>query len=259
MKKIAIITGANSGMGKEFALQLEQRYDFEEYWLIARNTERLKEVSNLLHKPCQLLSLDLSKQESLDGLNQKLKGEQPTVQILINGAGYGKFQRLDAMAYADAMGMIDLNDKALVAMTYMCLPYMSQGSQVVNIGSFSAFGPLPCAQLYAASKTFVLYFSRALNQEVKPKGIHVLCLCPMWVQTAFFNRANTDNKINKYPHLYQADYVVKKCIKAMSTKKDYVVPGLYAKLNHLMAKLLPNKLFMKVFIKQQNLKEELKK
>lgn len=255
MKKTVIITGASSGMGKEFAIQLEKKYSFDEYWLIARNEKRLHGVAALLKTPCKIISGDLTDEEFIKNFNGVLQAEQPKIFALVNGAGYGKMNKVESVSYADNVGMIDLNAKTLFSFTYFCLPYMEEGAKIINIGSFSSFEPLPYMSVYAATKAFVLSFTRSLNVELKPRKIRAVALCPMWVKTEFFDRANTDKIINNYPHLYKADWVVAKCIKALEGKKDYIVPGIYAKLNRFMVKFLPHKLVMNVFLKQQGIKQ----
>jgi hypothetical protein len=254
MKRIAIITGASSGMGKCFAQQLILKYTFDELWLIARNKERLTALAGELSVPCRILDGDLSSEEFLTELERKITAEEPDIAVLVNAAGYGKMNKVQNLSREDNIGMIDLNARALFAVTYACLPYMHKGSKIINVGSFSSFIPVPYMSVYAATKAFVLSFTRSLNAECKAAGIHAIALCPLWVKTEFFDRANTDKLVNNYPHPYEAAWVVKKCIQALNGKKDYVVPGLYAKLNHLGTKLLPHTVAMKTFLKQQKLK-----
>ena len=103
--------------------------------------------------------------------------------------------------------MIDLNDKALVAMTYKTLPYLKKGSRIYELGSLSAFQPVPYINVYGASKAFVLSFTRSLNAELRPRGIRAMAVCPGWVKTAFFDRAVTDDTITYYNRYYTAGQV----------------------------------------------------
>ncbi|MCD8040388.1 MAG: SDR family NAD(P)-dependent oxidoreductase [Clostridia bacterium] len=253
--KVCIITGASAGMGKEFALQLKGRYGIEEFWLISRSEDKLKKVAAELAVPSKIIAADLASQGGTEKLDTALKENKPEIAVLVNGAGYGVMQSIEKSSYEDNAGMIDLNAKAMFTVTYLCLPYMKKGSQIVNICSFSSFAPIPYMSIYAASKAFALSFTRSLNTELKPRGIHALGFCPMWVKTEFFDRANKDKVVNNYPHPYEAAWVVKKCINAMNGKKDYVVPGIYAKINHMLTKIMPHSLVMKTFLKQQNIKQ----
>lgn len=137
--------------------------------------------------------------------------------------------------------MCDLNLKALVLVTRAVMPYMSAGAKIMEIGSISAFMPVPSLPVYAATKAAVLSFTRSLNHELKPRKIHALCVCPYWVKTEFFNRANEEFKIKKLDVLYEPEFIAKKAFRALDkTKKDYIVPGAYAKLILFAAKILPH-------------------
>lgn len=254
MESVAIITGASAGMGRQFALQLKGKYGIEKFWLVARNRVRLEKLSEELGGNCRIFVCDLSREEGLESVAHALCEEKPDVKVLVNGAGYGIMQSVENTPYDQLTGMIDLNARTLFALTYKTLPFMRSGAKIVNIGSFSSFEPLPYMSIYAATKAFVLSFTRSLNTELKNRGIHAICLCPMWVKTEFFDRANKDKLINNYPHPYEPDWVVKKCVKALGGKKDYIVPGLYAKFNHFLTKILPHSLVMKTFLKQQGIK-----
>ena len=107
--------------------------------------------------------------------------------------------------------MIDINDKALVAMTQLSLPYMKRGSRVINLDSLSAFQPVPYQCIYGSTKAFVLSFSRALNVELEPRGIRVMAVSPGWVKTEFFEHAVSDNgAVTYYDILWEPADVVKK-------------------------------------------------
>ena len=141
--KIAIITGASSGMGREFARQLTAAEQFDEVWIIARRKERLEELKSELSQPVRVLPMDLTKEENLKEYEALLAKEKPEVSILINCSGFGKFGRYDQIPLQDCMDMIDLNCKALVAVTQLTLPYLGKGSRILQVESLSAFQPVP--------------------------------------------------------------------------------------------------------------------
>jgi len=147
--------------------------------------------------------------------------------------------------------MIDLNVKALVAMTYVTLPYMRAGGQIYQIDSLSSFQPVPYINVYGATKAFVLSFSRALNAELKDRGIRVMAVCPSWVRTEFFDHAVTDDTIKYYNRFYEADQVVKVALKDMKRGKDVSICGFPVKAQVFATKLLPHKMIMRVWLKQQ--------
>ncbi len=251
--KIALITGASSGMGREFVLQLDKSETFDEIWAVARRTERLEALRSEVRAPLRCLSLDLTAEASLRELKELLTAEKPEISCLVNASGFGIFQ-----AFADAplegqLRMIDLNDKALVALTYLALPYMVQGSRIVNMGSLSSFQPVPYINVYGASKAFVLSFTRALGAELKPRGIRVMAVCPGWVRTEFFDTAVTDPKaITYYNRYYEASDVVRRALRDLRRGKDVSICGFPVRAQVLLVKLLPHRLVMRIWCKQQS-------
>ncbi len=247
---IAIITGASSGMGKEFVIKADKRYDLDEIWVIARREDRLIALQDLVKTKIVPIALDLTDENSFKVIHQKLLVKKPDVKLLVNCSGFGKFSEFIESDYNSNLQMCDLNLKSLIAMCQTCLPYIHEGGKILNVGSMSSFEPVPHLSVYAATKAAVLSFSRALAFELKNQKIRVLCVCPYWVKTEFFNSANDKEHIKKFDILYKPAYVVKKAYKALDkTKKDYVVPGKYAKLIRFLAKILPHKFLMKVMNK----------
>ncbi|MBQ4001795.1 MAG: SDR family NAD(P)-dependent oxidoreductase, partial [Lachnospiraceae bacterium] len=186
-----------------------------------------------------------------------LRKERPDVRFLLNASGYGKFDAVENLSMEDDLGMIDLNCRALTAMTKLVLPYMHDGAKIIEIASVAAFQPIPYIDVYGASKAFVLSFSRALNREVRKRGIHVMALCPFWTKTAFFDRAvrkNEEAVVKKYVAMYETSFIVDKAWKALARGKDHVVPGFKAKAQVALVKMLPHSLVMTIWMKQQKLK-----
>ena len=171
--------------------------------------------------------------------------------ILVNGSGFGRFGAFEDISLEDQLSMIDLNDKALVAMTYLTLPYMKAGGQIYQIDSLSSFQPVPYINVYAATKAFVLSFSRSLNVELKKRGIRVLAVCPGWVRTEFFDRAATDDTITYYNRYFDADEVVTRALRDMKKGKDVSVCGFSIRAQVLLTKLLPHRIVMKIWCMQQ--------
>ena len=251
---IAIVTGASSGMGKEFVKQLSGYVKVDEVWVIARREQALKELQALCPYSIRPLAFDLGKEESFVSISALLEKEQPDVKLLVNAAGFGKFGRFEKIPLADELGMIDLNCKALVAMTRIVLPYMRRGSHILQLDSLSAFQPVPFITTYGATKSFVLSYSRAMNAELKGTGIRMMAMNPGWVKTEFFGRAmETDNAdVQYFNHLYEADAVVATGLKHLyKTKKDVSVHGFPIRNQVRLVKLLPHKLVMKIWMRQQ--------
>ena len=251
---IAVVTGASSGMGREFVLQLSQYVRVDEIWAIARREDALKALQEPAGVPVRPIILDLLKKESFTAYAGLLEKEQPNVKLLVNAAGFGKFGKEESISIEDDCNMIDLNSKALVVMTRLTIPYMQPGSHILQLDSLSAFQPVPYITTYGATKAFVLSYSRALNQELKPKGIRIMTMNPGWVKTEFFRHAFQTNlgEVQYFDRLYEARDVVATGLKDLyKTKKDMSIHGFPVKFQVCLVKLVPHKLVMKIWLNQQ--------
>ena len=252
--KIAIVTGASSGMGKEFVLQLSQYVRVDEIWVIARREAALKALQELVSVPVRPVVLDLCQEESYKTYAALLEAEKPDVKLLVNAAGFGKFGSFENMTLEEECRMVDLNAKALLAMTRLTLPYMGTGSHILQLDSLSAFQPVPYITTYGATKAFVLSYSRAMNRELKSRGIRMMAMNPAWVKTEFFDHAFKTNQseVQYFNYIYEAKDVVATGLRDLyKTKKDVSVHGLPVKFQVLLVKLLPHKLVMNVWLNQQ--------
>ena len=251
--KIAIVTGASSGMGREFVRQLHSYIQPDEIWAIARRESALAALASETSIPVRPIVLDLGQESSFAQIASLLAEEKPEVELLVNAAGFGKFGDLEAIPMEDDLNMIDLNCKALVAMTRICLPYMHRGSHILQLDSLSAFQPVPYITTYGATKAFVLSYTRACNAELKSRGIRMMAMNPAWVKTEFFNHAfQTNNRVQYFNYIQEANDVVAQGLKDLyKTKKDMSIPGLGVKLQVLGVKLLPHKIVMKTWMNQQ--------
>ena len=251
---IAVITGASAGMGREFVKQVWRKEKFDEIWVIARRKEALESLKKEVKVKIRPISLDLKNSESFEIYKELLKNENPEIALLANIAGYGKFGKYDQISLEDCMGMIDLNCKALVAMTQLTLPYMKRGSKILQLDSLSAFQPVPYLNVYGSTKSFVLSYSRALNRELKTKGIRVMSVNPGWVKTEFFDHAkqSSDDAVTYFNVMYDAKDVMKTAIRDLyHTKKDVSIHGFQIKVQVLLVKLFPHKIVMNIWMKQQ--------
>jgi short-subunit dehydrogenase len=252
--KIAIVTGASSGMGKEFVLQLSQYVTVDEIWVIARRVDALQQLQSLVRTPIRPVPMDLCREDSFQAYSDLLAAEKPDVKLLVNAAGFGKFGTYENMSLEEECRMIDLNAKALVIMTRLTLPYMGKGSHILQLDSLSAFQPVPYITTYGATKAFVLSYSRAMNRELKSKGVRMMAMNPAWVRTEFFDHAFQTNQseVQYFNYIYEAKDVVATGLRDLyKTKKDVSVHGLPVKFQVLLVKLLPHKLVMNVWLNQQ--------
>ena len=204
MKNIVVITGASSGMGAEFARQIAAKKKYDEIWCIARREDKLKELEEEINNesyftPVKSVPMDVSGKEGvarfkafLEEQNEEIKKMNSKIQIalLINNAGFGTYGPFDETPYEREMEMIDLNCTALTGICGVALPYLNEGSIIINTASLAAFMPLGNFAVYAATKAYVLSFSVALAAELKEKGIKVCALCPGSVSTEFANVAS---------------------------------------------------------------------
>ena len=251
---IAIVTGASSGMGREFVLQLNQYVTVDEIWVIARRQSALESLRNEVSVPVRPIMLDLCDTDSYDAYANLLEAEKPDVKLLVNAAGFGKFGAFQNVSLEDDCKMIDLNCKALVAMTRLTLPYMHAGSHILQLDSLSAFQPVPYITTYAATKSFVLSYSRGINRELKAQGIRCMAMNPGWVKTEFFNHAFQTNQseVQYFNWLYEAKDVVATGLKDLyKTKKDYSVHGFPIRMQVRLVKLLPHSMVMTTWLNQQ--------
>lgn len=249
---IAIITGASSGIGRQFAREIEKTGEVDGYLLIARTRTRLEELAGELTN-ATVLDADLATREGIERVREYLTENKPTVQYLINAAGYGIFGDYTEVTEEQTVGMIDLNIKASVLISHMTVPYMPRGAHLLAVGSASVFTPLPGFNIYASSKAFIYHYAQALAYEVRPKGIKVTVFCPGWVQTGFFDRAESElsHGPKKKKPMLTVEYAVGRAMRAMRRGKLLCTCNWYTKLQHLLSKLLPNRVLISAWIGMQ--------
>ena len=249
VKKIAVITGASSGMGREMIFQLADRFrTVEEIWVIARRKERLDELDGQVPAVLRKFPMDITDKEALKVLKETLAKERPDVKFLVNAAGYGKIGRVGEVSLEEETGMAALNCEALIAVTHIVLPFMSENGRIIQFASAAAFLPQPKFAVYAATKAFVLSYSRALNEELKDRKICVTAVCPGPVKTEFFDIAETGGKIPLYKKIAMADpkKVARKALMDSCVGKSISIYGILMKLFFLLCKVLPHKLILKI-------------
>lgn len=257
MKNIAIITGASSGIGKEFFLSLNERKEgLDEIWVIARSADKLEALRTETDVPLRVIPLDLSSATATKELEQVLETEKPSIQYLICASGFGRFNAIEDDSAEVLENMVDLNCRSIVGTTRAAFPYMAKGGTMILIASVAALQPIPYIATYGATKAFVLSYGRALNKELrKARGARCLCVCPFWTKTAFFDRAYAEKTIvKKYVVMYKPEQIVKRAWKDLKKKKrDVSIHGVTARGQALLVKLLPHRLVMWIWMKQQKL------
>ncbi len=246
---LAIITGASSGIGAQFARELKAREGINEFWFVARREERMYALADELGVDARIIEADLATDDGIEKLRLALEEEKPTVKYLVNAAGFGSFGTYAEVEAGEVASMIDLNVKALVLITHMVIPYMERGGRIIELGSGSAFTPLPAFNVYASTKAFVLHYTKALNYEIRGLGLTATCFCPGWVKTEFIGKATAGERTEpkNFAPLLDCERVVRGCVRAARRGKPMYVVGLYTKFQHMLYKLLPTGLLSRLW------------
>lgn len=246
--KVAILTGASSGLGIEFFKNLDTRSDIDEIWIIARRAQRLHELESAARTPTRVIPLDLCQRESIDSLKGMLESEKPDVHILINNAGFGKLGYVAELDSHTQMNMTQLNCGALTAICAVCIPYMSSGAFIINVASIAAFAPNPRMAVYCSTKAYVLSFTKCLRQELKSRGINALAVCPGPMHTEFLDVAGISGGKSKtfetLPYC-DASTVSRRAIEHAQKGHSVYTPKLFYKFYRVLAKILPHGFIMK--------------
>ncbi|MGO9449922.1 MAG: SDR family NAD(P)-dependent oxidoreductase [Candidatus Binataceae bacterium] len=232
----ALITGASSGLGEEFALQLaREKYDLV---LVARREDRLREVAerakNAGAAKAAIIAADLSHADAAAEIHRRVTAENLAIDYLVNNAGFGTHGRFDRAPLDREIEEINLNVSALVALTRLFLPAMveKRHGTVVNVASTAAFQPVPWMATYAATKAFVLSFSEALSSELTGTGVTVMALCPGPTRTEFQQVASVeDTGVPSFAYM-DAATVVRQAIDAAGRGKAVKINGV---VNLIMA------------------------
>lgn len=247
-RRIALITGASSGIGRAFALQIDRtEKEIDEIWLVARRQDKLVALAGELEHDTLIIAADLTEgldAESYDNpLTRAMAEHEIRIGILVNAAGFAKIGNYAKVSFRDSMRMIDLNDKAVVAVTLACLPYMRQGDHIIQMCSTAAFQPLQHINIYGASKAFLYHYTRALRMELFPRGIAVTAVCPFWVKdTEFIGIAKGNGErppIRHFPFATTAKKVAKQGLGASRAGWAVVTPGAFCVIHRFFTKLLP--------------------
>ncbi len=248
--KIAIITGASSGIGQEFVYQVDRACnDLDEIWVIARTIEQAE--MSLTGSKVVKIPMDLTKEDAHKVLEDKLKETSPKIKMLVNSAGFGKIGEFENIPLKLQTDMMECNTIALMKMCHICIPYMIKGGYIINMASAAAFLPQMRFAVYAASKSFVLSFSRALNYELRDRKISVTAVCPGPVKTRFFDIAEETGYTLSLKKFFMADpqKVVSYALRCAKERRQVSVYGIPMKGLYFVSKLLPTKLVLEIYNK----------
>lgn len=242
----ALVTGASKGIGKAIATQLAQQKT--NVLLVARSQSLLEELANELRMKYQVtvhfLAIDLSQKDASQQVFNWCLNNNFTVNILVNNAGYGLSGIFDKYSFLEYEAMMQVNMNVVVALIHHFLPMLKAQSQsyVLNIGSSAAYQSVPGLNIYAASKAFVLSFSRGLQYELKNTSVSVTCVCPGATESDFAITANVTGekavKMAKKVNMQPTDVAIY-ALKAMYAKKKEAMPGLLNRVTTFLVWLLP--------------------
>ncbi len=240
----ALITGASKGIGKSIAFQLAAKgYNLV---LVARNEASLADLAEVLSKRFNITVkyqiVDLQQPGAAEQLYTFCTNEQLPVSVLVNNAGRGSWGRFDELALAEQHQMMQLNMHALVDLTHYFLPMLKQQqtAYILNVASTAAYQAMPTMAIYAATKSFVVSFSRALKRELKNSSVSVSCLSPGPTDTHFIETAGMQalkEKAAKYE--MTPDEVAKIAVKGMFAKKTEIIPGFLNAFSAFMLRFVP--------------------
>jgi short-subunit dehydrogenase len=243
----ALVTGASSGLGAEFAKQLAQQGCH--LVLVARTENKLKSLAQTLRQTCRVnvtvLAADLSSAEAVQGVIAEVHRQSLHIDLLVNNAGFGLFENFLDTPLQRQLEQVDVNVRSLITLTHSFTPGMvaARRGGVINIASSAAFQPLAGADVYAASKAFVLFFSEALSFELEKSHVHVLAACPGPVATRFFADMNPKMRANQ---MDQPSAIVSQILRAFVQGRRVVVPGkLVVRLGTLGARLMPRNMILR--------------
>lgn len=245
--KIGIITGASSGLGREILLHAHEYFsDIEEFWLIARGADKLEEAAKDSGKRCRVLPLDLTRDDFTETLSNALSEEDADVRLLVNNSGCGFLGDFDESPLEEQLRMVDLNVRGITATARCVLPYMKEGSSVINVSSIASFCPNARMTVYSSTKAYVTSFSRGLGFELKKRGIKVTAVCPGPMDTSFLDKGKIKGNSKTFDTLPYCNVrnTAIGALKAANKGKSVYTPTLFYKFFRLIAKILPHRLVM---------------
>lgn len=248
----ALITGASKGIGKAIAINLAQRG--HAVLLVARSEHLLMKLSDEINQRYNVLTaylaIDLSDSLAPQQIVDWCISNNYSINMLINNAGYGLNGLLEEYPLEAHTEMMQVNMNSLLALTYLFLPHLKKlpKAYIGNIASGAAYQAVPGLNTYAATKAFVLSFSRGLAYELRHSSVSVSCVCPGATDTDFANRAHVTNpkaikmaeKFNMSP-----SSVAQIAVEGLLAGKVEIVPGFINKMAKLLANLLPDRLLEK--------------
>jgi len=254
-RRIAVVTGASGGFGREFVRIFSADNNIEEIWAVSRAGDRLERLRAEFGEKVLPVVMDLTDRNSFSVLEKMLSARNVTVSVLVNNAGFAKFCSFRDISAGESLNMIDLNVSAVVAVGLVCIPFMAAGSRIMNVASQASFFPLPYMNIYSATKAFVRNYTRALNVELGDRKITATAVCPGWMRTGLFARGEIGaaKTVTRFAGLRNPSSVAEKAVRDAFRGRDISVCGAFTKFTHVLSKILPQRLMMRLWLAQQGL------
>ncbi len=256
MKRTALITGASSGFGLEFARNFAK--DGHGVVLVARSADKLEQLATELRSqyqvPVWVMPCDLSRMEAIEALYADLQKQEIQIDFLVNNAGFGDFAFFHEADWQKIEQMIDLNIKALTKLSHLFAKEMKARGfgRILQVASTAAFQPGPLMAVYFATKAYVLYLGEAMNNELQGTGVSVTNLCPGPAETGFQQVADlADSKLIKGKKIPSAKEIADEGYKHLMKGSMTVIPGLANKIGANMVRFVPRKWVLSIVRKVQ--------
>lgn len=251
MRNIAIITGASSGLGREFVKHVDagQAGAIDEIWVIARRADRLEALERTCATRVRPFALDLTDPAAFDEVESAVRAlGDANIALLVNNAGFGSFGDFALQERGSATSMVKLLMQAPVELMYRMLPFMHEGSRIINIASVAAFVPQPCLAVYSAAKRFILDLTRSLDAELSGVGIHATAVCPKFMQTEFLDAPGDADAARRMTAIgfERAEDVVHAALAASRAGKSLCIPSLDMRAYYAASHLLPYKALLAI-------------
>ena len=252
VKRIAVVTGASSGLGREYVRLLDERLaahpeeKLDEIWVIARRRDRLEALQRDVRIPLRVIPLDLTSPSFESEIRQLYESERPDIAFLINAAGFGKIGSYADISEQDAGRMVDLNCRAPVLMCQLSIPYMNEGARILNVCSTAAFSSFQYLGIYCASKSFLYRYSRALRVELLKRRISVTAVCPYWIKDTEFipvaQKTDSHSYIRHFEPASRRTTVARWSMADTINRFAVSTPGPVCTLHRIFGKIIPNEL-----------------
>lgn len=248
----ALITGASKGIGKSIAEVLAAKG--KNLLLISRSEQALQELrSSIMNRykvHVEYLALDLSAADAVQQVASWYISNGYHIDVLVNNAGYGLWGPFEKLPIEKHQEMLQLNMLTVVELTHALLPELKSQSPsfILNVASTAAYQAVPTLSLYAASKSFILLFTRGIRLELKGSGVSASCLCPGPTSTDFVTRAGMSAAIQKKSDTFSmsAEAVARIGVSGMYKGKAEIIPGLLNKIIAVATALLPKYITEKI-------------